>query len=255
MDESNEWTGFSIFSPRKEWPRLLSELDIFFNAGPGSGLTELRIIEFNYLYGSNIRVFGLPVTGQRAALARHLQTLLQDTLGMQVMPALHPKIPTGNTTALAIRVLLSDVIMAAFQHEAVDDEALFTMVICLYLTLLKKDKTAMALMLTDTDPVGFMEDPVKNRKQLEAEYARNKGLLCEMKNDIFRNSETNRPDWLQEWITGYEAITGSMPAGSLPAIYRTTVYLIMKQLGPAGPLMLQAEYFIRKIAASETVSL
>lgn len=255
MIQTNNWISFSIFAPRKNWPRLLSELDVFLNSDSLSTPVVRRIVEFNNMYGSNIRLFVLPATGKSPSLTTLIQTFFQDNLEVQLIPAMHSPMLTGNTTALAIRVLLSDIIIGAFKTEAIDDDALFTMALYLHLTLLKKNKAAISLILSCENTDGIMKDAATTTMMglLEVEYSSNRELLDEIKSDIFHCNDTDLPGWLPAWIRGYETITGATPEQTFPAIYRCTCYLIMKQLGLTGPLVARLEYFIKKMAEVEII--
>ena len=257
MTQTNDWISFSIFCPQKEWPRLLYKLDAFLSTDYTRNFFEGRLIEFNHLYGSNIRLFILPVAGKNLFLTEQIQTFfsdilqVRDNLSIQAVPGIHAKIPTGNASALAIRLLLSNVIIAAFKTEPMNDDTLFTMALYLHLALLKKNKAALDIIQSYAGTAIMMDDPAITMDMFEAEYSANKELLYELKSDVFRNSHTDLPDWLPEWTAGYETITEAAPEHTLPAIYRCTAYLINKQLALTGPLIKRLEYFVKKMAVAE----
>jgi len=253
MNQTKDWISFSIYSSPKVWPHLLRALDDFLNSDPICDLTVTRIIEFNYLFGSNIRLFVMPAAGKSLPLTAQMQTFFRSNINAQVAPGMQAKIPTGNTAALAIRALLSDVIIAAFQTESMDDEALFTIALYLHLTLLKKNNVAIASLVSHAGTVIFTEEQVAILKDLESEFNDNRELLYEMQSDVIHYNIEELPVWLPVWIKGYETLTGTMPEHIFPALYRCTTYFIMKQLGLTVPLIMRLEYFIKKMADTEIV--
>jgi hypothetical protein len=225
----------------------MNTLDNFLNSISVKDLAVKRIIEFNYLHGSNLRLYLLPATGKHLPLATALKTFFQQNFKeIQIVPGMHATLPSVDT-ALAIRVLLSEAIIAAFRMEAIDDDSIFTMAFYLHLALLKQYKTTVVHLSDFSTPV-YMDDPSIDITDLEEEYANNKELLYEMKNNIFNKNYRDYQQWLQGWVSGYRKIIEAVPASALPAIYRCTIYLIMKQLGLTLPMIVRLEYFLKKIA-------
>lgn len=252
MTQTNDWISLSVFSARNEWPIFLNALDKFLNSTSLKDLAVKRIIEFNHLYGSNIRLYLLPATGKQLPLATALKTFFQKNFGeIQIIPEMHATLPAVET-ALAIRGLLSEAIIAAFRIKTIDDDSLFTMAFYLHLTLLKQYKTTV-VHLSNVSEALFMDLPYIATADLEKEYANNKELLYEMNNNIFNSNYIDCQEWLPEWANGYRKIIEAVPASDLPAIYRCTIYLIMKQLGLSLPMIVRLEYFLKKIAEAEII--
>src|SRR3954467_9516100 len=145
MAQTHDWLPYAVFSPPHSWPRLMQLLNELLSSETVRDLTALRILEINHLYGSNIRLFVLPAAGKHLSLDEQLQAFFRDSLNGKVVPAMQ-SIPACDTTVLAIRVLLSDSIMAAFQAEMMDDETLFTMAMYLHVALLQLNRAGTALV-------------------------------------------------------------------------------------------------------------
>jgi hypothetical protein len=254
MDLTNDWLSYSMFCPRREWRMLLGSLETFLSSGFNRELTLMRIVEFNYLYGSNIRLSVLPSVGNSLSLTTQLQIFFKDRSGVQVIPGRHAKTQTNGTT-IAIRLLLSDVIMEAFSIEEINDETLFNKALYLHLALLKNSITAIAPLLSYAGRAVITEDPFTTMAGFKAEYVSNIKLVKQMRTAVFCNNRNELPVWLPAWIEGYETITDSLQKYDFPAIYRLTMYLIIKQLGLAGSLIQKLEYYIKKIAAIDVIHL
>jgi hypothetical protein len=242
MVQKNDWLSFSIFSPPGSWLHLVPKLDDLLNSDAEGALTVMRIIEMNYLYGSNIRLFVLPAIGKSIPVAEQLQAFFRDGLQGQVVPGIQSKIVAGNTTSLAIRVLLSDAIFAAFRTEIMSDKVLFNMAMYMNLALLELNKEAIAILRSVR---------CKNVSHHETEYSQNRDVLYELKRNIAHGIDL--PAWLVAWMAGYKIIMEAAPEPVHSAIYRSTVYLIAKQLGLSAPMMMKLEYFFRKIVEDAIV--
>lgn len=233
---------------------MLRALDAFLNSDGPRSMTAMRIIEFNHLYGSNIRLFIQAAPAQTNLLKPQLQTFFSDNFPLQTIPGMPGKIPAGNDILLSIRVLLSDLMIEAFRSDPVNDETLLTVAMYLHLALLKNNKAANTIWSSIAATPVYINDQDTSINQLEEEYSTNKDLLFEIKSDCESDAAGSLPSWLQIWMSGYKTILEKIPDHQLMSIYRSTLYFMIKQLGITPPSITRLEFYIKKLACAEIIN-
>ena len=248
MHSPHNWISVKIFSPRKEWSRLLRGIDHFLNTEAIEPLINFRIIEFNHTFNNNICLFILPQPDTKMIVTTMLQTFLKEGNHINELAGT-VKTAFANEQVLAIRELLSDIMIEAFAVVAVEDETTFVLALYLYLILLSDKATVKdALQIfAGTLPPGHMV------AFFEKEYAQNREMFIEMKDHI-KNKKAFLPPWISTWERDYKAIVSAGSEHSLILNYRRTLYLLINQLGLSKPLVLRLEYYAWELVGRELLS-
>jgi hypothetical protein len=243
MNTTYDWITFKVFSPRQQWSHLLKSIDDFLNDKSIKPLIAMRVIEFNQL-NDNIQLSALPQPDKRIAVTTLLETFLKE-LSHPIQLTNNINIYSKEPALLALRVLLSDVMIEAFRSEPLNDETIFTLALYLHLTVAAHRNTDIEALQYFAG-LSFTDNSVSLLMKFEAAFAENRELFEEMKKNILEYSKPTLPPWIATWMQQYKPMSEDSAQPFL-LTYMRTVYLIIKQLGLTEHSVLPLEYFIRKI--------